>query len=70
MLRTLFASLLVLATIGSAAAQSTTYIQPNGAGGYTVTQPFNPGGTQYINPNGAGGYTVTQPFGGVYGGRF
>lgn len=63
MSRILFASLLLLAAIAPAMAQSTTYVQPNGAGGYTVTEPFNPRGTEYINPDAGGGYTVTRPFG-------
>jgi hypothetical protein len=53
---------LILGCISAANAQ-TTYINPNGFGGYTITQPgampYRP--PTYMNPNGFGGYTITQP---------
>ena len=45
----------------SAHAQYTTYVNPNGLGGYTATTPGASPYTTYINPNGLGGYTTTTP---------
>jgi hypothetical protein len=42
-------------------AQYTTYTNPNGMGGYTITTPGASPYTTYLNPNGVGGYTATTP---------
>jgi hypothetical protein len=47
-----------LAPIGSALAQ-TSFINPNGVGGYTIITPGAP--TTFVNPNGVGGYTSITP---------
>jgi|SRR5215472_14624143 len=59
----LTAGALALSTVlaGRAAAQFPTFITPNGAGGYVVTQPGSLQPPTFINPNGAGGYNEIQP---------
>jgi hypothetical protein len=50
-------SLLVLAL--PASAQTTTFVNPNANGGYTINRPGGP--TTFVTPNAGGGYTANTP---------
>ena len=54
---------LIIATaillLASVALAQTTYVNPNGRGGYTVQTPGQM--PTYYNPNGRGGYVVQSP---------
>ena len=58
---TAIAAAVVLFVGHPAKAQFTTYTNPNGMGGYTITTPGASPWTTYVNPNGMGGYTTTTP---------
>jgi len=47
----IFGMVAVAAMTGSAFAQSSTYVRPNGFGGYTITQPST-GSITYVRPDG------------------
>ena len=59
MIRTLALTIALAAPL--AASAQTTYVMPNGAGGYTALNPN--GTTTFIHPNGAGGYVIIGPTG-------
>lgn len=56
----IFGMVAVAAMTGSAFAQSSTYVRPNGFGGYTITQPST-GSITYVRPDGFGGYVAQTP---------
>jgi predicted RNA-binding protein with TRAM domain len=39
----------------------TTFINPNGVGGYTIITPGQRNGMTFVNPNGIGGFTAITP---------
>jgi len=39
----------------------TSFINPNGIGGYTIITPGQRNGTTFVNPNGVGGFTAITP---------
>jgi hypothetical protein len=52
----------LLFTATSAAFGQTTFVTPDGSGGFEVRNPGSDGGlTTFVTPDGSGGYEVSTP---------
>ena len=56
---TLACAFLLSFVLATSAHAQTTFVNPNGNGGYTITRPGGP--TTFVNPTGNGGFIANTP---------